>query len=427
MLLHLADFLITLLVNFFGGIYRARQVKFSFRWFLGVYLPVSFLILNFWIHRTPWPWVIVDMFIFGIGQFIGRRFQEVNLTDQEIEHIEQISDLQLPKLLPQQIHINDEDIAIVLMNMGGPGNIDEVEPFLRRLFNDSLIIRFPFAQSFFADLLIRARLKEVQKRYELIGGGSPLLPSSLKQMEALEKELKKRGRRLGVFLSFNYSDPLPSKTINQIKQSNKKFILPLSLYPHFSLSTTASNIFYLKQAAREASFETTFLESYSYHLYDSYIQAFVERIHACIRPQENLNDFYILFSAHGTPLYFLEEGDPYAFLVSQSVSQILASLKRVHNWSTSYQSAVGPLQWLKPSTDAVLVALSQRGVKKIIVVPISFVTDHIETLCEIDIEYRQMAQNNGIEDFRMAKALECHPGFISALADCVENSLGTKL
>ncbi len=350
-------------------------------------------------------------------------YQKNNSTTQQIERREQIPDLQLPKLLPDQIPIKDEDIAVVLFNMGGPANIAEVEPFLKRLFNDSLIIRFPFAQSIFADLLIRSRLKDVQKRYQLIGVGSPLLASSLKQLEALTQELKKRGRPLEVFLSFNYSDPLPAKTIAAIKQKGKKFILPVGLYPHYSLSTTASNIFYLKQEAQANYPEVSFLESYSYHLYDGYIQAFVDRIGASVGPHETLDDFYLLFSAHGTPLYFVKEGDPYSYLVWQSISRILADLKRMHNWSISYQSAVGPMAWLKPSTDAMIKALAQRSVKKMIVVPISFVTDHIETLCEIDIEYRELAKDCGIEDFRMSKAIECHPGFIGALADCVENSL----
>ena len=290
-----------------------------------------------------------------------------------------------------------------------------------------MIIRFPFAQSFFADMLIRSRLKEVQGRYKLIGGGSPILPSSFAQVKALTNELKKRGRSFDVFLSFNYSYPLPHDTIAQIKSMNKKYILTLSLYPHYSLSTTASNIFYLKQEAFKNYHQVDFLESYSYHLYEGYIKAFVDRIHEVLLANEKLDDFYLLFSAHGTPVYFVQEGDPYAFLISQSISRILTYLNREHNWSICYQSAVGPLVWLKPSTDAALKALGQRGIKKIIVVPISFVTDHIETLCEIDIEYRHLAKEHGIVDFRMSKAIECHPDFISALANCVENSVSKQV
>ena len=330
--------------------------------------------------------------------------------------------LQLPPVLPSGLR--DEDMAVVLMNMGGPKDIAGVEPFLRRLFNDRLIIRFPFAQSLFADLLIRSRLKGVQHRYGLIGGGSPILRSSLAQTDALKVELRKRGRGLDAQLAFNYSDPLPDEAITVIKEKKKKHALLLSLYPHFSRSTTASNIFYLKEAAKKIYPELQFTTCLPYHLYEGYIQAFAERIRTVVGPGESLDDFYLLFSAHGTPQYFMNEGDPYAFLISQSVSRITEKLNRSHQWAICYQSDVGPLQWLKPSTQEILRALGRRGIRRIIVVPVSFVSDHIETLCEIDMEYREMAQNEfGFTDFRMSKALECHPGFIGALADCVETSL----
>ncbi len=416
------NILFLILVAFLSGTFCARQSKFSSSWFRGISLPVITLIVICWMFEAPWFWVLIQ-FVFQVIAFnSGVRYQEQRLTTEDIDRIEKIADLQLPKVLSRDY--KDEDIAVVLMNMGGPATIAEVEPFLRRLFNDPLILRFPFAQSFFADILIRSRLKEVQARYQLIGGGSPLLPSSIKQQEALSQELQKRGRKIAVFLSFNYSAPLPPETIAEIKKAGRKHILLLGLYPHYSLSTTASNIFYLKEEAKKSYPEAQFLESYSYHLYEGYIHAFVDRIKEILKPGERLEDFYLLFSAHGTPFYFVEEGDPYAFLISQTVSQIIGGLKRNHAWSISYQSAVGPMLWLQPSTDAALKTLARKGVQKLIVVPISFVTDHIETLCEIDIEYRHMAENEGVKDFRMTKAIECHPGFIGALADCVEQSLG---
>jgi len=333
-----------------------------------------------------------------------------------------IADLQLPRVLPSGLR--DEDMVVVLMNMGGPKDIAGVEPFLRRIFNDRLIIRFPFAQSLFADLLIRSRLKSVQHRYGLIGGGSPILRSSLQQADALRVELKKRGRGLDVQLAFNYSDPLPEEVITIIKEKKKKYALLLSLYPHFSHSTTASSIFYLKEWAKKIYPELQFTTCLPYHLYEGYIQAFAHRIRETLRPGEDLDDFYLLFSAHGTPVYFLNEGDPYTFLVNQTASRITAQLNRPHQWAVCYQSDVGPMKWIKPSTSDVLKVLGTRGVRKVIVVPVSFVSDHIETLCEIDMEYREMAQKEfGFTDFRMSKALECHPGFIAALADCVERSL----
>ena len=223
--------------------------------------------------------------------------------------------------------------------------------------------------------------------------------------------------------SFNYSPPLPEATIVDLKKRGKKYIFPLSLYPHYSAATTGANVFYLKQAARKIYPELKFIESPQYHLHEGYIQGFIDRIYESIKPNESLNDFYLMFSAHGLPKYFLDEGDQYPFQISQTVGSIVTRLNRDHSWIIAYQSAVGPLQWLQPSTESVLAALAQRGIKKILIVPISFVSDHIETTCEIGMEYRKVAEDLGFKDFRMTEALETHPGFIRALADTVETVL----
>ncbi len=414
---------IAFFVNFLGGIQKTRLPRFSSAWFSWTIGPFIALGVALCCYHATWLQGIVSVVVGILGHRIGSKLTQNQITLAETEKLQQIGLLQYPGF---RSHVKDEDVAVVLMNMGGPVNLHRVEPFLRRLFNDSMILRFPFAQSFFADVLIRARLKEVEERYALIGGGSPLLKSSVAQMRALREEFKKRDRALDVYLGFNYSEPLPHQTIAQIQRAGKKYILPLSLYPHYSFSTTASNVHYLKAEAKKNYPSLEFLQCFSYHTYDGYIQAFVDRIHGIIQENESLDDFYILFSAHGTPLYFVNEGDPYAFLVSQSIALILNKLNRQHQWSISYQSAVGPLQWLKPSTDDMLNALARRGVTKLIVVPISFVTDHIETLCEIDIEYRKAANDVGITDFRMTKAIECHDDFIKALADCAIRSLDAK-
>jgi len=322
--------------------------------------------------------------------------------------------------------IDDHQVMVVLLNMGGPQNTQEVAGFLKRLFSDRLIIRFPLSfllQPVFANLMVFFRGKDSERRYGLIGGGSPILPSTLNQAQALEQELNKRGRDLAVVICFNYSPPFPEQTVAEIKKSGKTHVLPLSLYPHYSKATTGSSLYHLKKAAEKDCPEVTFLETPSYHLADPYIEALVERIHQQLKPHEVLEDFYLLFTAHGLPLYFLMEGDPYPFEINQTVVKILDRLGRTDEWAISYQSAVGPMRWLEPTTKTMIHALATRGVKKLIAVPISFVTDHIETLCEIDMEYRALAEGLGIEDFRMSRALECHPAFIEALADCVEGLL----
>lgn len=411
------------LLNVFFGYVREGSQKFSAKWFFWIHASIPFLIyLRLTLHTSK-LFIPVAIFYAIIGQIIGSRYRRKKMTREDREKMEQIGSLNFPA---QPGKFSDSDVTVVLMNMGGPQNIAEVKPFLRRLFMDDLIIRFPLSkwlQPFFAWLIVALRGSVTEKRYGLMGGGSPILRSTLNQKEALAKELSNRGRNINVEICFNYSDPLPPETILKIKRSGRQCILPLSLYPHYSAATTGSNLHYLKKEAARNFPQAVFLESNPYYLGDNYINAFVDRIEAQVKNGESLSDFYILFSAHGLPLYFLTQGDPYPFQIAQTISRVLLKLNRSKRWAVSYQSAVGPLQWLKPSTEGMIQALAHREVKKLLVVPISFVTDHIETICEIDIEYRDVAERLGIRDFRMSKALECHPSFITALADCVDNSL----
>lgn len=345
------------------------------------------------------------------------------ISPNELEQSEQIPDLKIPKAAL----VKDEEVAVVLFNMGGPKINADVKPFLTRLFNDPLILRFPMSsllQPFFAWLMVTFRGKATQERYQLIGGGSPIFDSTEKQVKALKDELKRRGRNLDVSFCFNYSEPLPEGVIESIKAAGKKYILPVSLYPHYSKATTGSNLHYLKEAAQKIYPEVQFLNASEYYLNDSYIEGFVDRIKESIKPGESLDDFYLMFSAHGLPLYFLIEGDPYPYQIHETTVKIIERLKRRDKWAVCFQSAVGPIKWLKPTTEGMIKILANRGQKKLLVIPVAFVSDHIETICEIDIEYRHTAQGAGVTDFRMSRALECHSGFIQALADSVEASLG---
>ena len=322
--------------------------------------------------------------------------------------------------------IPESQITVLLLNMGGPKTLEHIKDFQKRLFEDPILIRFPVSfllQKVFAWALVTFRLKATRKRYALIGNGSPIYPSTENQVKALREQLKKRGHDLDVQFCFNYSSPLPEEVITRLKAQDKNFILPLSLYPHYSKATTGSNMHYLQKAARKLYPEITILKSPLYYLHEGYIQAFVDRIRETLKEGERLEDFYLIFSAHGLPVYFLKEGDPYPFQISQTAAKILNRLGRSSEWVISYQSAVGPFEWLKPATEEVIQALAEKGFRKILVVPIAFVGDHIETICEIDIEYRHWAVQCGIQDFRMSKAIECHPQFIRALADSVEASL----
>ncbi len=423
---YLTLFLVSFFANLPLGYIREGSPKFSNRWFIWNTISIPFLIYFSFKWNVGWIFPIC-MVLAVFGQRLGARSRQRKVTPEMAEAQEWITDLKIPAASNQRIP--DEEIMVVLLNMGGPKTIEEVRPFLTRLFLDELILKFPLSfilQPLFAKLIVASRGKEAEKRYALIGGGSPIFKSTADQTAALAREFKNRGRKLDVIFSFNYSDPLPDETIRQIKTAGKKYILSLGLYPHYSLATIGSNIHYLKKEAQKNFPELIFLKSGSYYLADSYIGAFVDRIHETLKRDESLDDFYLLFSAHGLPLYFLMQGDRYAFEISQTVAKVLTRLERQNLWAISYQSAVGSLEWLKPSTEAMIKALAHRGIKKLLVVPISFVTDHIETLCEIDIEYRKVAEDAGIKDFRISKALECHPGFIRALGDCVEESLNQR-
>ncbi|MBI5150447.1 MAG: ferrochelatase [Candidatus Omnitrophica bacterium] len=414
--------LVSFLVNIPCGYIRENHPKFSAKWFFWIHASIPLIVYLRITFGTSKLFIPVCILLAIAGQVFGSRRRRKTMSQQEKDQLRQIP----PLGFVGKEKIDEAKTTVVLLNMGGPRTNADVRDFQQRLFSDPLLIRFPLSflfQGLFAWLLVTLRTKAVMKRYQLIGGGSPIFESTRCQTQALREELAKRGRKVDVTFAFNYSPPFPEEVMRSLQQTGKDTVLLLSLYPHYSKATTGSNVYYLKEAAKNICPDTRFQETPPYYLHDGYIQAFADRIHEQIKPGESLDDFYLLFSAHGLPLYFLTEGDLYPFQIPQTVARILGKLNRNKNWTISYQSAVGPLQWLKPSTEDMIEALIQRGFKRILVVPVSFVTDHIETSCEIDIEYRHFAQKLGVKDFRMSRAVECHPGFIQALADSVEAAL----
>lgn len=422
MLSYLILSLIAVLINIPMGYIREGCAKFSFAWLFWIHASIPFLIyLRGALGTSKW-FIPVSIVLAIVGQVIGSRWRRKNTSIEEFERIKQIP----PIDVPNQRKLDEAQTTVVLLNMGGPKTNADVPDFQKRLFSDPILIRFPLSflfQGLFAWLLVTFRVKAAMERYQLIGGGSPIAASTERQTQALREELIRRGRKIEVIYSFNYSEPFPEETIQTVQQAGKSDILLLSLYPHYSKATTGSNIHYLKKAASRIYPQVQFSQAPAYYLHDGYIQAFVDRIKEQIKPGESLDDFYLLFSAHGLPMYFLTEGDPYPFEINQTVAQILSKLGRTKRWSLVYQSAVGPFEWFKPAVEDMMAALARRGIKKFLFVPVSFVTDHIETVCEIDIEYRKLAESLGVKDFRMSRAVECHPGFIGALADSVESLL----
>lgn len=401
------------------GYIRENHPKFSLKWLLWIHASIPLIIyLRLTLGILAW-FIPITIALAVLGQVLGSRWRRKIISPRELARFKRIP----PMATPNKIKISDATTTVVLLNMGGPRTNKDVADFQRRLFSDPLLIRFPLSflfQRFFAWVLVTLRTKAAKGRYQLIGGGSPIFDSTQRQVTALTEELRHRGRAVDVIFSFNYSAPFPEDTMRIIQQSGKTNVLLLSLYPHYSQATTGSSIYHLKKAADQIYPQAKFWEAPAYHLHDGYIRALVDRIQEQIKAGESLDDFYLIFSAHGLPMYFLIEGDPYPFQINQTVAGILCALGRRDRWVISYQSAVGPFQWFRPYTEDVIEALIRHGFKKLLVIPVSFVTDHIETSCEIDIEYRHLAQGWGVEDFRMSRAIECHPGFIRALADSVE-------
>lgn len=311
-------------------------------------------------------------------------------------------------------------ISVILLNMGGPDSLESVEPFLRNLFSDRDIIKLgpSFLQNSIASLIIRKRLKSVIEAYTFIGGKSPLLDITIAQAKALEELLNSsrftaHGSRLfKVYVGMRYWHPFIEDTVDHAIRDGSDRIVALSLYPQYSTATTGSSVKKFQEAIKKYHMDCHCVTSWFNH--PLYINALIEKI------QQGLKEFdkkpTVLFSAHSLPKKFVDKGDPY---VKEIQGTIEAITKKIDiDWHLSYQSKTGPVKWLEPTTEHMLQELSERGVKDLLVVPVSFVSDHIETLYEIDILYKDMAQRLGI-NLKRTGSLNTSPKFIEALADIV--------
>ncbi len=310
-------------------------------------------------------------------------------------------------------------IGVILLNMGGPDSLDAVEPFLYNLFSDRDIIRLgpSFLQKPMASLIIRARLKKALSIYRLIGGRSPLRDITAAQAKALEERLNHSTgiqKKFKAYVGMRYWHPFTQESLEQIQRDGINRIVALSLYPHFSAATTGSSIRDFKNAAVNYSFEYTCVTSWFNH--PLYIEALAARI------EERVKGFAhrpaVLFSAHSLPQKLVDAGDPYVKEIRGTIDALTKKLD--FSWFLSYQSKTGPIKWVGPSTKQMLHELAGKGIKNLLVVPISFVSDHIETLYEIDILYKEMARNLGMT-LERTESLNTSPILIEALSDIVLN------
>ena len=319
-------------------------------------------------------------------------------------------------------------IGVLLLNLGGPDKPEDVGPFLYNLFSDPEIIRLPFRwmQKPLAWFIATRREKTSQINYQQIGGGSPLRRITEEQGAAIKAQLGELGQEVNIYVGMRYWHPYTEEAIAQITQDNLDKLVILPLYPQFSISTSGSSFRLLEQLWKEnpklQSLEYTVIDSW--YKQPGYLQAMAELIVGELEKFPHPQDVHIFFSAHGVPKSYVEEaGDPYQQEIEECTDLIMQTLNRPNPHTLAYQSRVGPVEWLKPYTEDALNELGVKGVKDLIVVPISFVSEHIETLQEIDIEYREIAEEAGIHNFGRVPAPNTNPVFIKALSDLIIDAL----
>jgi len=308
--------------------------------------------------------------------------------------------------------------AIILFNLGGPDKLESVEPFLFNLFNDAEIISIPSLFRYpLAKLISKRRAPVAKNIYKEIGNKSPILELTQEQARSLENNLSEKGN-YKCFVVMRCWHPRATAVINQVKEFNPEEIILLPLYPQFSAATSGSSINEWKNLCKKENFNVKTKTICCYPTENNFVESHVNLIKKILKNIENKN-FKLLFSAHGLPEIKIKKGDPYQWQVEESVKAIMSKLKDENlDYMISYQSRVGPLKWIGPSTDNEIIKYSKEK-KGIVIVPIAFVSEHSETLVELDIEYKKLAEENGCSFYKRVPALGIEENFIKSLAELV--------
>jgi protoporphyrin/coproporphyrin ferrochelatase len=321
--------------------------------------------------------------------------------------------------------MSKKKVGVVLFQLGGPDSPAAVEPFLYNLFCDPDIINFFgawFARRPLARYIASRRAGVVREHYEAIGGQSPIRLLTERQakrlQEALSPEFDAR-----CFVAMRYWHPLTQEAAAAVRDAALDELVLLPLYPHYSFATTGSSLKEWKRLYRPRDTAPAARLVEHFHTHPLYVEAIVERISTALTHFQKPEQAYLTFSAHGLPLSLIEAGDPYERHVQETVQAVMARGGWRNPHTLCYQSRVGRRKWLEPSLVATIDRLAHSGEKQLLVIPISFVTEHIETLHEINIEARQEALELGIEKFEMMPAVGDSPRFIAALADLVRSAV----
>ncbi|MGA7675738.1 MAG: ferrochelatase [Rhizomicrobium sp.] len=311
-------------------------------------------------------------------------------------------------------------LAVVLFNLGGPDAPEAVEPFLRNLFGDPAILSVPsFVRKPLAWFIAGRRAPIAREIYAKIGGRSPILEETLAQARALEKALDEHEAR--VFIAMRCWKPFSDETAREVATWSPDRIVLLPLYPQFSTTTSQSSLTDWRRAALAAGISAPHSRICCYPRSRGFIEALAELTRETMAKMRPDISYRVLLSAHGLPERVIARGDPYRWQVEQTAAALVDQLGMV-DWTVCYQSRVGPLKWIGPATDAEIRRAGAEG-KGVLVIPISFVSEHSETLVELDMEYGKLAREAGVRDYLRVPTVSTRPEFVSGLAELVRQSL----
>ncbi len=329
----------------------------------------------------------------------------------------------MPVLQPQP----RRKLAVVLFNLGGPDRPEAIRPFLLNLFRDPAILRVPFfVRPLLARIIAAARVKPATENYAILGGKSPLLELTRDQAAALEQALSGLGVEARCFIAMRYWHPFSLQTAAELRDWGADEVFLLPLYPHFSTTTTGSSLAAWREAAAQVGLArpvTTLCCWFNDAAYVAATASIVRRALGDARKQAAA-PLRILFSAHGLPETIVQRGDPYQFQIESTVQSVVDHMQAAGetlDWQVCYQSRATPQKWLDPSTEEAIERAAKDGVA-VLVVPIAFVSEHSETLVELDVEYRELAEKMGVPGYFRAPAQNSDPGFIAALAQAVHTA-----
>lgn len=318
----------------------------------------------------------------------------------------------------------DKPTALILLNMGGPDSLKAVKPFLYNLFSDRDLIQLPagsLLQKPFAWLISRLRAPGVRANYASIGGKTPLLEWTTKQAEGAARLL---GEQVKPYVVMRYWQPRADEVLKQIKTDGIEQAIVLSMYPHYTGATTGSSVKDFERAAKSIHPGLEYRVIQEWYDWPGYLDALAARVREGLEQFHELsrNETLILFSAHALPQKFIDRGDPYLDHVLCTVRGVMERLDG-NPWKVGFQSRTGPVKWMEPDTLDVIDQATEEGFSGALIVPISFVSDHIETLQEIDFEFRMHAEKAGLASFERSPSLNDHDDFLQALADLAATRL----